>query len=323
MNPLVSIIIPCYNAEPWLAETLASCFHQTHRNLEIIVIDNGSMDESLAVAKSCKDSRLIVTTCARKRASAARNVGLSLARGEYIQFLDADDLLAPDKIEIQVKRLASEPPGTVASGAWARFGLAPYATRAGDAVFKPEPVWRDSRPADFLITSWLGGGMMPLYAWLTPRPVITAAGPWNEELSVNDDGEFFARVILQSKEIDFCEQAKGYYRTHASASLSGRRDEAAIKSEFESIRLSSEHLLAARSDTEARRACAAAYQRAVYHHYPKYLALIRQAEHKVSELGGTDLPYPAGGISKAIEILFGWKALKRLQLLKWKVKRGA
>ena len=321
MTPLVSIIIPCYNAAPWLAETLESCFNQTYRNLEIILVDNGSTDDSLAVASRCKDARLVVTTCERKGASAARNVGLSLAHGEYIQFLDADDLLAPDKIEIQLKRLANEPPGTVASGAWARFGLPPYGIRTCDVIFKPEPVWRDSSPTDFLINSWLGGGMMPLFAWLTPRSVITAAGPWNEELSVNDDGEYFARVILQSKGIFFCEQARGYYRTHVSNSLSSRRDEAAVKSEFESIRLSSEHLLLARSDKEARSACAAAYQRAVYHHYPNHLNFIRQAESRVTELGGTELAYPAGGIGNVIKILLGWKVIKRVQLLKLEIRK--
>lgn len=321
MTPLVSIIIPCYNAAPWLAETLESCFNQTYRNLEIILVDNGSTDDSLAVASRCKDARLVVTTCERKGASAARNVGLSLAHGEYIQFLDADDLLAPDKIEIQLKLLAYSLPGTVVSGAWARFGLAPYGMSPCDVIFKPEPVWRDSSPTDFLINSWLGGGMMPLFAWLTPRPVITAAGPWNEQLSVNDDGEFFARVILQSKEIVFCEQARGYYRTHVSNSLSSRRDEIGIMSDFEAVRLISRYLLTADNSKEAQHACATAYQVLIYRHYPQLPELIKEAEQKVAQLGGTDWPYPAGGISKVIEMLLGWKALKRLQILKWKVTR--
>src|SRR5205807_7008133 len=118
--------------------------------------------------------------------------------------------LGRDKIRVQMGRLATTPGAAMASAAWARFQDTP-----SEAVFSPEQVWNDLTPQEFLISSWLGGGMMPNFAWLTPRAVIEEAGPWNEQLSLNDDGEFFCRVVLASSGIRFCNDARGYYRSLA------------------------------------------------------------------------------------------------------------
>src|SRR5262249_15570247 len=95
--PLVSILIPAYNAEPWIADTLRSALAQTWPNTEIIVVDDGSRDETLKVARQFECAKLRVITHKNQGAAATRNVAFSLSRGEYIQWLDADDLLAPDK----------------------------------------------------------------------------------------------------------------------------------------------------------------------------------------------------------------------------------
>ena len=100
-DPLVSIIIPCYNAEKYVGEAIESALAQTYPNKEVIVIDDGSTDGSLQVIKSFGD-RIRWETGPNRGGSAARNRGIELARGELIQFLDADDLLHPKKLEKQV-----------------------------------------------------------------------------------------------------------------------------------------------------------------------------------------------------------------------------
>ena len=119
--PRVSIIIPCYNSAAWLAETLASALAQTWTDREIIVIDDGSTDNSAAVARSFTARGVQLVTQANAGAAAARNAGLRLARGDYIQFLDADDLLAPDKLARQVRLLEESGNDCIATCAWGRF----------------------------------------------------------------------------------------------------------------------------------------------------------------------------------------------------------
>src|SRR5580693_2543276 len=103
MSPLVSIIIPCRNGETWLGEAIESCLGQTWRNLQIIVVDNGSADRSLDVTRRYESQGVAVLECSRQGASAACNVGLAQARGDLIQFLDADDVLDAEKIRLQVE----------------------------------------------------------------------------------------------------------------------------------------------------------------------------------------------------------------------------
>ncbi|MCC5022263.1 MAG: glycosyltransferase family 2 protein [Candidatus Synoicihabitans palmerolidicus] len=120
-TPEVSILIPCYNAAPWLAATLDSALSQIGVDFEVILVNDGSSDDSLALAQSYVARGVKVVSQPNSGAAAARNHGLRLARGEYIQFLDADDLLDATKIQRQLQRLRSVPEGNIASAAWARF----------------------------------------------------------------------------------------------------------------------------------------------------------------------------------------------------------
>jgi len=308
LSALVSVIIPCRDGAAWLGEAIESCLGQTWPDLQIIVVDNGSVDGSLDLARRYESRGIAVLECAQEGASAARNVGVEQARGDLIQFLDADDVLDPDKIRAQVERLASAPLAAVASGAWGSFRHAP-----SDATFAPEPVWRDLRPEEFLISSWLGGGMMPNFAWLTPRALIDRAGPWDETLSLNDDGEFFSRVVLAASGIVFCGGARGYYRAAAPGALSKRRDRKALASALTATDLSCRHLLQHCASAAAAKACATQYQRFAYDAYPDALDLVAQAQRRARELGGSELR-PGGG--RAFQMLsrgFGWKLGKRCQ----------
>src|SRR3954447_12953483 len=101
-NPLVSIIIPCHNAERWVGQAIESALNQNYSNYEVIVIDDGSTDRSLDVIKLF-DQRITRLSTANRGPSSARNAGLDIARGEWVQFLDADDLLHPQKVDFSLK----------------------------------------------------------------------------------------------------------------------------------------------------------------------------------------------------------------------------
>src|SRR5208282_1441691 len=139
-------------------------------------------------------------------ASSARNHGLRLARGAFIQFLDADDLLAPEKIARQMELAASCGPEMALCCTWSRFTSSP-----ADADDTPQALCCDAEPVDWLVMKLKRDAMMHPAAWLIPRLLIERAGPWNEALTLDDDGEYFTRVVLASRGVRLCKEAKSFY----------------------------------------------------------------------------------------------------------------
>src|SRR5260370_4705443 len=142
MKPLVSILVPAFNAQEWISDALRSAIAQTWERTEIIVIDDGSPDQTLAVARQFESSGVRVETQENQGAAAARNKVFSLCKGDYIQWLDADDLLAPDKISLQMEALdRCSSKRTLLSSEWGRFFY-----RYRQAEFIPTALWRDLSP---------------------------------------------------------------------------------------------------------------------------------------------------------------------------------
>lgn len=310
--PRVSILIPAYNAEPWLAATLESALAQTWQNCEVIVVDDGSQDQSLALARRFEPRGVRVLAQTNAGASAARNRALREAQGDFIQFLDADDLISPRKIAAQVALLERQPAGAVATCAWGRFTDDP-----ANARFVDTAVFRDFAPLDFLVLGASTGAMMHPSAWLVPRAVAERAGPWDESLSLNDDGEYFCRVTLASSGLAFCADpdAKSYYRSGLPASLSQRRTKPARRSQFRSHQLVAQHLLAAETSPRIHRAVADIFQRFIYDFYPVPVDLMRQAASEVAAHGGSQIRPVMGPREAAFARLLGWKNVRRLKYL--------
>jgi glycosyltransferase involved in cell wall biosynthesis len=309
-GPLVSILIPCFNAARWLRDTIESAGAQTWANKEIIIVDDGSTDNSLAIAREYESPQIVVVRQQNLGASAARNFSLRLAQGDYCQFLDADDILDPNKIRIQIERLLKFDGEFIASGEWARFH-----DQVAEAAFVPEPVWADAEPLELLKRSWLGGGMMPIFAWLVPRSLMARVGPWNETLTVNDDGEYFTRVVLGSRGVLFCPGAKGYYRSGLRRSLSNLLSPQGHLSVFKSCQLCSEQVLQRANTAETRSACASLFQRFVFSAYPDVPELVQAAEKQIQLLGGGPIGPSGGNAFRATARLAGWKAARRVQRL--------
>jgi glycosyltransferase involved in cell wall biosynthesis len=309
MPPLVSILIPCYNAEQWLTAALESALNQTWQHTEIIFVDDGSTDASLAIAQSFQSPKLKVISQPNRGASTARNAALRHAQGDFIQYLDADDLLAPDKIERQVELLQADNQNCVASGAWARFYH-----HYSEAVFQPQPLWADFQPVDWLICAWEGNWMMHPAAWLIPRTISDHAGVWDESLSLNDDGEYFCRVVLASRAIKFCAASRVYYRSGVQDSLSRSKSEVAWKSLLRSLQQDCTHVFDREDSPRIRRACVNRFQRLIYDVYPKYPGLLHEIEAEIQRLGGADLAPVGSPLFQKSAALLGWKFAKRLQL---------
>lgn len=307
---LVSILIPCYNAARWLRAALDSALAQNSGSTEVVVVDDGSNDESRAIAECYVSRGVRLFTQPNLGASAARNRAIVEARGSFFQFLDADDVLATDKISRQVAVAERKGRDVLYSGSWGRFTGLP-----SEAQFVPEPLCADLSPVDFMTRKLSANAMMHPAAWLVSRELANAAGPWDERLSLDDDGEYFTRVVLASKRIECVTEARSYYRSNLPQSLSQRRSDRAWASQFLSTELSVSHLLAVENSKRTRRACADALQRLVYEAYPSRRDLRKAASQRVAELGGSDLRYRAGPKYEFVARLFGWRIAKRLRNL--------
>src|SRR5207249_6071386 len=144
MKSLVSILIPAYNAERWIVDAIRSALAQTWSRKEIIIVDDGSRDRTLSLAREFASKTVSVISQENQGAAAARNKAFSMCQGDYVQWLDADDLLAPDKIADQLENAFEK--RTLLSSAWGHFFY-----RHAKAQFKPTPLWCDLSPVEWLI----------------------------------------------------------------------------------------------------------------------------------------------------------------------------
>jgi len=319
-EPLVSILIPAFNAEKYIACSIGSAIAQTWTSKEIIVIDDGSTDRTLAIARQFESESVRVVTQRQQGAAAARNKAFSLSKGEYIQWLDADDLLSPDKIALQMK-VARE---TENKRLLLSSGFGSFICRHQKAKFTPSALWADLTPTEWLFRKLDKNAFLQTACWLVSRELSEAAGQWDSRLLADDDGEYFARVILASEGIKFVPDAKVYYRGPAiafrSLSYIGESDRQ-VKALWLAMQLHMGYLRSLEDSERTRQACLTFMRTSLLYFFPERNDLVRAVEGMAHELGG-DLGIPRLSWKyEWIRRLFGWRVAKygqRLLLsLKW------
>jgi glycosyltransferase involved in cell wall biosynthesis len=307
---LVSIIIPVYNSGKFIKDTIFSALGQSWESKEIIIIDDGSTDNSFSIAKEFESDGVRIFSQENKGASAARNVAFKVSRGEYIQYLDADDILSKDKIKNQMLRLVKADFNSIASSSYCVFHEDIKKCRNvsdfGNRDFKDTMEWLLAAARDEV--------MFPPLVWLTPRKLIEEAGPWDETLTYNDDSEFFARILLKAKKIIYCDNSISYYRIGNSSSLGSRKDRIARNSELLSLNLVSSLMLEREDSSRVHNACAFKYRKFIYSLYPDHKDLISMAEDKLKCLSAKGDYNFGNGTTHKIGKLIGWKNAKLIQL---------
>ena len=211
---LVSVIIPCYNAENWILEALESVSQQdiNHDMMEIIVVDDGSTDNSADRAKEKYPWIKLITT-QNQGASAARNTGTKESKGEFIQYLDADDLLAPGKIRKQLD-IINESEVDIAYGDWQRL------LKNQKGIWEEKEVIKKSLndpEIDLFTDFW-----HPIAAYLFRRSIVEKSGGWDDTLKVIDDPYFIMKCVFQDAKFKHSPGVAAYYRVHTRDSVSTR-----------------------------------------------------------------------------------------------------
>ena len=310
MPPLVSVLIPAFNSERWIASAIESAVRQTWPRKEIVVVDDGSTDRTLAIARQFSPRSLTVVTQPNQGAAAARNKAFLLSTGDYIQWLDADDLLAPDKIARQMEALGdTASKRTLLSAAWGHF-----IHRCEKAKFSPTSVWEDLSPIEWLLRNLREGVFLQTASWLVSRELTEAAGPWDSRLLGDDDGEYFSRVVAICDGIRFVPQSKMFYRRVASNRLSrvGLSDKK-LEAHFLAMQLQIRNIRSLEDSTRVRSACLKFLQRYMIYFYPQRLDIVEKLEQFAIDLGGhleiPRLPWKYAWIQK----LFGWRSAKQIE----------
>ncbi|WP_439697060.1 glycosyltransferase family 2 protein [Mucilaginibacter sp. AW1-7] len=301
--------MPAYNAGDYILQSVGSVISQSYPNWELIIVNDGSTDQTASILEGISDKRIKVYHQQNQGQCAAANRAFRLSGGSLIKFMDADDLLSPDFLRAQAAVLNNED-FDIAYASWGRF-------YDGDlSTFKPETgsVRGDMQPFAWLMASMTGREVMLQCAlWLIPRPLLDKAGLWNEQLSLINDFEFFIRVLLNSKKLKYAETAVLYYRSGLAGSLSSGNSAKAAISAFRSIDLGTGHLLRYSDTPEVKQIAADCFRRFTFTFYPDYPELINQAEQRIKALGGSELPFSAGGATRILAALIGWKAAKKIK----------
>ena len=313
-------MIPAYQAEDWIADAIHSARAQTWPNKEIIVVDDGSTDGTLRVASRFSSNAVKVVSQPNQGACAARNKAFSLCQGDYIQWLDADDLLAPDKIAKQFEKIdRCRSKTTLLCSAWGRCYY-----RSEKAKFTPTPLWQDLQPVEWLIRKYENNLWMSPESWLVSRELSEAAGPWDIRLLRNNDGEYFDRVVCASDGIRFVPEARSYLRTVNFHSISSdlHLSEQKLESMFLSLALGIGYLRALEDSERTRAACLKQLKASLIYFYAETPEVVEKVGKLAKELGGKlgvpELSWKYSMIQRA----FGWKVAKKAQRAAAKAKTG-
>lgn len=312
MKPLVSILIPAYNAEEWIGDTIRSAMAQTWERKEIIVVDDGSRDRTAEAAWRFASKEVSVVSTKNQGAAAARNHALQLSQGGYIQWLDADDLLAPDKIERQLAALQdSDSKRILLSSPWAYFNY-----RTHRARFVPTSLWHDLSPVEWLLRKMGENLHMQTATWLTSRELAEAAGPWDTRLMSDDDGEYYCRVLLASEGTRFVPEARVFYRITTSnrwsrVGTSDKKKDALLLS----MKLHVRYLRSLEESERVRKACLNYVQTWFDNFYPERPDIVAELQGLAAQLHG-HLEVPRLRWKYAwMKPLFGWRAAKWAQMV--------
>jgi len=218
MDRTISVIMPCFNCAAYVQEAVASVLGQSHRELELIVVDDGSTDASRTLLDRVEDPRVRRLSQSNRGVCAARNRGLSEARGQYVAFLDADDTWEPKALEALLRALETSRDAVLAYCGWRNVGLP---GRRGEPFVPPEYEGEGKLESLFTNCRW------PIHAALTRREAVEGAGGFDERFRTSEDYLLWLKIGSRGRIVRVAE-VLAYYRHHTGPQATKDRGRVAL-----------------------------------------------------------------------------------------------
>lgn len=298
--PLVSLLVPMYNVAGYIEDTIKLIHKQTYQNIEIIIVDDHSTDNSYELAKKYESPILRVLKNPAKGACSARNHAFTESRGTYIKFMDADDYCDSSLIEDQVKQLLPESNFTVA------FSSLKKVFRDGTEFIPPRKIDKDYPvPYKILIDLWNDGGFNVPHCFLMHRDLTVKVNGWNEELLKNQDGEYFARIFCLSEKLLFTKGQFAYWR-QTGIGISANLSLKAHSSMLKSFAIISKLILQYENTRYTKELCARRVGGFVYSYYPGIKEIMPDV-YKLLDEFNMPLILPDRRILNLLKPLIGWE----------------
>jgi glycosyltransferase involved in cell wall biosynthesis len=213
--PLVSIVIPCYNQSSYIQSAIESVLNQSYRPIEIIVVNDGSTDNSLDIIKNIKThEKIIIVTTENNGLAAARNEGISRARGYYISFLDSDDLYLPDRLKLHINFLESHP------GIDISYSETQYFTDQQKRLFA---LGKRPKISGNLFPQLIKGNFIPSNAFVIKSDSIRKIDGYDQSLSAHEDWDMLLRLSLAGIQFGHISFVTNLVRIHPENMTKQRR----------------------------------------------------------------------------------------------------
>ncbi|WP_165784705.1 glycosyltransferase family 2 protein [Solitalea longa] len=226
MEPLVSVIIPSYNYGNLISETIKNVLAQSYTNIEIIVIDDGSLDNTASVVSELieSDNRINYFYQENKGLSAARNLGIKCAKGDFCLFLDADDLISPDKIKLHVEHFDQQPHIDIS---YSRFWYFKNNIEERFSTLNLETSeWMKVLDGDYknVFPAFLTSNNMVVHSAVVRKSLIDKTGFFNTDMKSLEDWDYWLRCLYNGAYISFLNNEQAYVLTRVhSISMSTNR----------------------------------------------------------------------------------------------------
>lgn len=320
IDPLVSVIIPLYNAENYVEVAIKSITSQTYKYLEIIVVNDGSTDTGPCIVERLAkaDDRIKLFHQENKGQCAASNAGFKAATGTYIKFFDADDILSPETISNQVAVLKDKDIFSISYMDYIRFYDDDISTT--NRYKLPALINYNCSAAEY-ITFHESPQMYQCSIWLFHREIFNKSGLWDERLSLINDTEFFPRILKYASRLFYAGGCKLYYRTNFnSGSLSQQTSLKAVQSALLSVDLMAGYIRSIEQSQTIEKIIALSYADVLWISYPQHPEITKKVENRLKDFKPEYYKLNADGKFGIFKKLFGWKLAKRMQLAYYKIK---